>query len=40
MAPGFEDDRSRAGLLQRGVLSEEVLAFYDVAARNGDVQQR
>jgi hypothetical protein len=40
MAPGFEDRRSRTRLLQRGVLGEEVLAFDDVAAGNGDVQQR
>jgi hypothetical protein len=39
MPPGLEDDRSCTGLLQRGVLSEEVLAFDDVAARAGDVQE-
>jgi hypothetical protein len=31
MAPGLEDDRSRTGFLQRGVLDEEVLALDDVA---------
>jgi hypothetical protein len=39
MPPGLEDDRSRAGLLQRGVLGEEVLAFDDVAPWPGDVQE-
>jgi hypothetical protein len=40
MPPGLDDDRPGAGLLQRGVLGEEVLAFDDVAPWNGDVQQR
>ena len=31
MPPGLDDDRSCTGLLQRGVLDEEVLAFDDVA---------
>ena len=30
MPPGLDDDRSCTGLLQRGVLGEEVLAFNDV----------
>jgi hypothetical protein len=37
--PGLDDDRSRTGLLQRGVLGEEVLAFDDVAPWNRDVQE-
>src|ERR1700689_4270051 len=40
MPPGFDNDRSGAGLLQRGVLGEEVLALDDVASRPGDVQER
>jgi hypothetical protein len=40
MPPGLDDDRSCAGLLQRGVLGEEVLAFDDVAPWTGDVQER
>src|ERR1700685_2236618 len=39
MPPGFEDDRSCTGLLQRGVLGEEVLAFGDVAPWTGGVQE-
>ena len=39
MPPGLDDDRSRAGRLQRGVLDQEVLAFDDVAAWNGSVQE-
>jgi hypothetical protein len=39
MPPGLDDDRSCAGLLQRGVLDEEVLAFDDVASGNGDIQE-
>jgi hypothetical protein len=39
MPPGFDDDRSGAGLLQRGVLGEEVLAFDDVAPRTARVQE-
>ena len=39
MPPGLDDDRSSTGLLQRGVLDEEVLAFDDVAPWNGDVQE-
>ena len=37
--PGLEYDRPRAGLLQRGVLNDEVLALDDVAAWTGDVQE-
>jgi hypothetical protein len=39
MPPGFYDDRSCTGLLQRGVLGDEVLAFDDIAARTGGVQE-
>jgi hypothetical protein len=39
MPPGLDDYRSCTGLLQRGVLGEEVLAFNDVAARTGGVQE-
>jgi hypothetical protein len=39
MPPGLDDDRSRAGLLQRCVLYEEMLAFDDVAPWNGGVQE-
>jgi hypothetical protein len=39
MPPGFDDYRSCTGLLQRGVLGEEVLSFDDVASRTGGVQQ-
>jgi hypothetical protein len=39
MPSGLDDDRSGAGLLQRGVLGEEVLAFDDVAPRAGGVQE-
>jgi len=37
--PSLDDDSSRTGRLQRGVLDEEVLAFDDVAAWNGGIQQ-
>jgi hypothetical protein len=36
----FDDDRSRAGLLQRGVLDDEVLTCDDVATWHGGVQER
>lgn len=39
MPPGLDDDRSCTGLLQRGVLDEEVLAFDDVAPRPRSVQE-
>ena len=39
MPPGLDDDRTCTGLLQRGVLDEEVLAFDDVAPWNGGVQE-
>jgi hypothetical protein len=39
MPPRFDDYRSCTGLLQRGVLREEVLAFDDVAPWAGDVQE-
>jgi hypothetical protein len=39
MPPGFEDDRSRAGLLQRGMLGEEVLVLDYVAPWTGNVQE-
>ena len=39
MPPSLDDDRSCAGGLQRGVLGEEVLAFYDVATWPGRVQE-
>ena len=35
MPPGLDNDRSRAGRLQRGVLDEEVLVVDDVAPWNG-----
>jgi hypothetical protein len=37
--PGFDDHRSCAGLLYRGVLGDEVLAFDDVASRTAGVQE-
>jgi hypothetical protein len=37
MPPSFNDDRSCAGFLERGVLDEEVLAFDEVATRDGGV---
>jgi hypothetical protein len=39
MPPSHDDDRSRAGRLQWGVLDEEVLTFDDVATRPGGVQK-
>ena len=39
MPPGLDYDRSCTGLLQRGVLGDEVLALDDVAAWPGDVQE-
>ena len=39
MPPGFDYYRSRTGLLQRGVLCDEVLALDDVAAWAGGVQE-
>src|SRR3984885_6929129 len=39
MPPGLDDDRSGTGLLQRGVLREEALAFDDVAPWTGGVQE-
>jgi len=35
----LDDDRARAGLLQRGVLDEEVLTVEDLATRDGGVQE-
>src|ERR1700722_1493411 len=39
MPPGLKYDRSRTGLLQRGVLGDEVLALDDVTPRSGRVQE-
>jgi hypothetical protein len=39
MPSSLDDDRSGAGLLQRGVLGEEVLTVDDVATRAGRVQE-
>ena len=39
MPPGLEYDRSPTGLLQWGVLDDEVLGLDDVAAWTGDVQE-
>jgi hypothetical protein len=40
MPPGLDDDRSCTGLLQRGMLGKEVLAFDDIAPWTGGVQER